>query len=74
MWILLMGLAIRLLTDGADRISFSKVPLIGRHVLDATMAMLAVVPLDKAFNPTAHGIQVAKPAQWVALVVFHRFT
>jgi hypothetical protein len=28
MWILLMGLAIRLLTDGADRISFSKVPLV----------------------------------------------
>ena len=61
-----MGLDIRLLTDGADRISFPKVPLVGRHVLDATVAMLAVVPLHKAFNPTAHGIQVAKPTQWVA--------
>ena len=67
-----MGLAIRLLTDGADRISFSKVSLVWGDVLDAAMPMLAVVPLHKAFNPTAHGIQAAKPAQWVALVVFHR--
>ena len=67
-----MGLAIGLLTDSTDRISFPKVPLVGRHVFDATVAMLAVVPLHKAFNPMAHGVQVAKPAQWVALVVFHR--
>ena len=72
MWILLMGLAISLLTDGADRIGLSKVSLVWGDVLDAAMPMLAVVPLHKDFNPTAHGIQAAKPAQWVALVVFHR--
>ena len=51
-----MGLAIGLLTDREDRIGFSKVLLVWGPVLDAAMAMLAVVPLHKAFNPTAHGI------------------
>jgi hypothetical protein len=37
------------------------------------MAMLIVVPLNKAFNPAAHAIQVAKPTHRVALMVFHRF-
>jgi hypothetical protein len=44
-----------LLTDDTDRIGFSKVSLVWGHVLDAAMPMLAVVPLHKAFHPTAHG-------------------
>lgn len=66
-----MGLAIRLPTNSADRISFPKVPLVRRHILDATVAMVAIVLLHKVFKPKEHGIQVAKPTQWVALMVFH---
>ena len=72
-WILHESLAIGLLPNGADSIGFSKVPLVWGHILNATMAMLAVVPLHKAFNPAAHAIQVAKPSYWVALMVFYRF-
>jgi hypothetical protein len=61
------------LPDGADSIGFSKVSLVWGHILNAAMTMLAVVPLHKAFNPEAHGIQVAKPSHRVALMVFHRF-
>ncbi len=59
-----MGLAIGLLTDREDRIGFSKVLLVWGPVLDAAMAMLAVVPLHKAFNPTAHGIPGCETDAW----------
>jgi hypothetical protein len=42
---------IGLLADGADRVSLTVVPLIGRHVLDAAMPVFSVVPVDKAIYP-----------------------
>jgi len=55
-WILLTSLFIGLLPNGADLIGFSKVSLIGRNVLYATMTMLTIVPIHKAIHPTTHGI------------------
>ena len=48
---LLPSFLISLLTDAADRISLTVVALIGRHVLDAAMAVLTVVPVNKAIDP-----------------------
>ena len=55
-WILLTSRFIGLLPNGADLIGLSKVPLVGRDVFNATVAMLTVVPLHKAIHPSTHGI------------------
>jgi hypothetical protein len=68
---LLTRLLIGLLPDLADRISFSIVTLIGRHVLDAAMAMLSVVPIYKAIDPGSHGEKIPETTHWIALVIFH---
>jgi hypothetical protein len=65
----LISLVVGLLPNGADLIGFSKVPLVGCYVFDTAVAMLAVVPLHKASNPAPHGIQAAKAAQGVALMI-----
>jgi hypothetical protein len=43
----LAGPLIGLLSDGTDGIGFTVVTLIGCHVLDAAVAMLSVVPVNK---------------------------
>ena len=45
------SLLVGLLPDGADRLSLAIVALIGRHIFDATVAVLAVVPINKAIHP-----------------------
>ena len=66
-----MSLLVGLLTDGADRIGLPVVTLIGRHIQDAAVAMLAVVPLHKTFNPGSYRNQIPEAPQWIALVIFH---
>ena len=66
----LAGLFIGLLPDRADRISFTVVALIGRHVLDAAVAMLSVVPLHKAIHPASYCEKIPEAPVWIALVVF----
>ncbi|WP_221630184.1 hypothetical protein, partial [Synechococcus sp. BSA11S] len=46
--ILLPSFFVGLLTDGTDPNGLAVVPLIGRHILDAAMPVLSVVPADKA--------------------------
>ena len=65
----MVSLVVGLLPNGADLIGFSKVPLVECYVFDTGVAMLAVVPLHKASSPEPHGIQAAKAAQGVALVI-----
>ena len=50
-WMTLASLLIGLLSDRADRIRFTIVTLVGRHVLDAAVAMLSVVPVHKLIDP-----------------------
>ena len=64
-----VSLLVGLLTDGADRIGLAVVTLIGRYVLDATVAMLAVVPLHKAINPDSYRDQIPEAPQRIALVI-----
>ena len=68
---LLTSLLIGPLTDRADRVSFSVVSLVWRDVLDAAVAVLSVVPLDKAIDPGLYREQIPETAHWIALVVFH---
>jgi hypothetical protein len=60
-----------LLQDLANRISFSILTLIGRHVLDAALAVLSVVSVHKAINPGSHGEKTPETTHWIALVIFH---
>ena len=55
------SLLVGLLSDCTDRIRLAVMPLIWRHVFDATVAMLIVVPIYKAVHPSAHRKQVSKP-------------
>ena len=71
-WMTLASLLIGLLTDRADRISLTVVTLIRRHVLDAAVAVLRVVPLHKAIHPGSHCEKIPKAPMWIALVVFQR--
>jgi hypothetical protein len=64
-----VSLLVGLLTDGADRIGLAVVTLIGRHILDAAVAMLAVVPLHKAINPGSYRNQIPEAPQRIALVI-----
>jgi hypothetical protein len=48
------------------------VTLIRRHVLDAAVAVLSVVPLHKAIHPGSHCEKIPKAPMWIALVVFQR--
>ncbi len=48
------SLLIGLLSDCTDRIRLAVMTLIWCHVFDATVAMLSVVPLRKAFHPGAY--------------------
>ena len=70
-WMLLTSLLISLLTDRADRVSFSVVSLVRRHVLDAAVAVLSVVPLDKAIDPDSHREKIPETTCRIALVIFH---
>ena len=65
----MVSLVVGLLPNGANLSGFCKVPLVGCYVFETAVAMLAVVPLYKASNPAPHGIQAAKAAQVVALVI-----
>jgi|LakMenE01Jun11ns_1017448.scaffolds.fasta_scaffold9911441_2 hypothetical protein len=62
---------IRLLSDGADRVSFTVMPLVGGHVLDAAVPTLSVTPVDKAIHPGFYREQSPEPPQRITLVVFH---
>ena len=64
-------LLISLLTDRADRVSFSVVTLVRRDVLDAAVAVLSVVPLDKAIDPGSYREKIPETTHWIALVIFH---
>jgi hypothetical protein len=68
---LLTRLLIGLLPDLADRISFSIVTLVWRHILDAAVTMFSIIPLDKAINPGSHGEKIPETTHWIALVIFH---
>jgi len=51
LWILLSCFFIGLLTAEAYFFRLAIVPLIGRHILDATVSVIVVVPVDKPVNP-----------------------
>jgi hypothetical protein len=68
-WIFLIGIAIGMLSDHVDCISFPRTPLVGGHVIYASLDALAIVQLRKAINSVAHGIEVAEGEWWAALVV-----
>lgn len=51
-------LLIGLLPNPADRINSNGVPLIWRHLLDATVAIVVVVPVDQAIYPSTHRQQI----------------
>ena len=70
-WMLLTCLLIGLLPDPADRIGFAIVALIRRDVLDAAVAVLGVVTVNKAIDPGSHREKIPETARWVALVIFH---
>jgi hypothetical protein len=69
---LLTSLLIGLLTDGADRISLTVVTLVWRHILDAAVTVLSVIPLYKAIDPGPHREKIPEAPVWIALVVFQR--
>ena len=56
----------------ADGICLTVMALIGRHVLDATMAMIAVVPGDECQNPLAGCLVICKSANGIARMIFER--
>lgn len=60
-WILLIRLAMGMLPDHADCISLPRTPLVGGHVIYASLDALDIVQLCKADNSVAHGIEVAEP-------------
>jgi len=62
---------IGLLADCADRVSLAEVALIGRHVLDAAVPVLRVVPVDKTIHPGFCREQISEPPQRITLVVLH---
>jgi len=62
---------IRLLSDGADRVSFTVMQLVGGHLLDAAVPTLSVTPVDKAIHPGFYREQSPEPPQRITLVVFH---
>jgi len=67
---LLTSLFIGLLPDRADRIRLTVVTLVRRPVLDATVAVLSVIPLYKAIHPGSHCEKIPKAPVWIALMVF----
>ena len=69
---LLTSLFIRLLPDDADSLGLPMVPLIGSNVLDAAMAVLRVVTINKAINPGSHRDNISEAPQRIALEVFRR--
>ena len=71
-WMTLASLFVGLLTDRADRISLIVVTLVRRHVLDAAVAVLSVVPVNKAIDPGPHREKIPEAPVWIALVVFQR--
>jgi len=58
--ILLPSIFVDLLTDRADRIRLTVVPLIRRHILDAAMPVLTVVPVDKTIHPGFYREQITE--------------
>jgi hypothetical protein len=60
-WTLLISLAMGMLPDHADCISFPRTPLVGGHVIYASLDALDIVQLRKADKSVAHGIEVAEP-------------
>ena len=65
----LPSLLVGLLPDGTDPIGLAVVALIGRHILDAAMPVLSVVPVDKAFHPGFHREQIPESPERITLVV-----
>jgi len=57
-WMTLASLLIGMLTDGADRISFTVVSLLRGHALDVAVALISSVPFHKALQPLHLGIVV----------------
>jgi hypothetical protein len=74
------GTLVGLLLDGTDgnrfaedwRLQLTVVTLIGCHVLDAAVAMLSVVAVNKAIDPCLHRQKIPEPPHLIVLGVYHR--
>jgi len=64
-----------LVDDGpvtADLHSITVVALMGRHELDAAVAVPMVVPIDKRYHPLTSGLLAGEWTAWVVRPVFRR--
>ena len=68
---LLPGFFVDMSALTADFDGMAAVALVGRHELDAAVAVLSVVPVDKAIHPGFYREQIPEPPQRITLVVFH---
>jgi hypothetical protein len=56
---------VELVAAGEDVALATVVALVGGHLTDTTVAMLAVVPVDETGDPALRGREVSKRKTWV---------
>lgn len=68
----LSSFLIRLRPDGTDHVSLAEMALNGRHVPDAAVAVIAVVPVYKRIHPCFERQQISESPELITLMVFNR--